>query len=198
MKHSSQQSPSICLCCKTRQVLEIPVGLLHHYAVWIQVLVPAPFWVSYPEMVKLAGAESVIVDCPAEDNFLLTPAALQASLCPASRLLILCSPSNPTGSVYSRCAPASAYHACLIPLYGLLSMLHAFIMGCESHDTDIWGAEHGIQLIPLYAHWAGHACCDDSCHVYHLRHELLCSGAFHSSLFHETPAPSGALLGSSR
>ncbi|KAL3149289.1 Aspartate aminotransferase, cytoplasmic isozyme 1, variant 2 [Trebouxia sp. C0010 RCD-2024] len=67
-----------------------------------EVLVPAPFWVSYPEMVKLAGAKPVIVNCPAEDNFLLTPAALQASLGPASRLLILCSPSNPTGSVYSR------------------------------------------------------------------------------------------------
>ena len=55
-------------------------------------------------MAKLAGAKPVILDCPAEDNFLLTPDALQASLSPASRLLILCSPSNPTGSVYSRSA----------------------------------------------------------------------------------------------
>ncbi len=68
----------------------------------MQVLIPAPFWVSYPEMAKLAGATPVIVDCPADDGFLLTPAALKASLKPASRLLILCSPSNPTGSVYSR------------------------------------------------------------------------------------------------
>lgn len=73
----------------------------------LQVLIPAPFWVSYPEMAKLAGAKPVIIDCPAQDNFLLTPAALKASLQPASRLLILCSPSNPTGSVYSRCAMLS-------------------------------------------------------------------------------------------
>lgn len=68
----------------------------------MQVLIPAPFWVSYPEIAKLAGAKPVIIDCPAQDEFLLTPAALKASLTPASRLLILCSPSNPTGSVYSR------------------------------------------------------------------------------------------------
>ncbi|DBA70492.1 TPA: Aspartate aminotransferase, cytoplasmic isozyme 1, variant 3 [Trebouxia sp. C0005] len=67
-----------------------------------EVLIPAPFWVSYPEIAKLAGAKPVIIDCPAQDEFLLTPAALKASLTPASRLLILCSPSNPTGSVYSR------------------------------------------------------------------------------------------------
>lgn len=76
----------------------------HNCTVSLQVLIPAPFWVSYPEMAKLAGAKPVIIDCPAGDNFLLTPAALQASLSPASRLLILCSPSNPTGSVYSRSA----------------------------------------------------------------------------------------------
>lgn len=69
----------------------------------MQVLIPAPFWVSYPEIAKLAGAKPVIVDCPAQDDFLLTPAALKARLTPASRLLILCTPSNPTGSVYSRC-----------------------------------------------------------------------------------------------
>ena len=68
----------------------------------MQVLIPAPFWVSYPEIAKLAGAKPVIIDCPAQDDFLLTPAALKARLTPASRLLILCSPSNPTGSVYSR------------------------------------------------------------------------------------------------
>ena len=68
----------------------------------LQVLIPAPFWVSYPEMAKLAGAKPVIIDCPAEDKFKLTPSALRDSITSASRLLILCSPSNPTGSVYSR------------------------------------------------------------------------------------------------
>ena len=93
------------------KIARIFVGLVLHLlavimliflAVASQVLIPAPFWVSYPEMAKLAGAKPVIIDCPAEDNFLLSPAALKASLSPASRLLILCSPSNPTGSVYSR------------------------------------------------------------------------------------------------
>ena len=70
----------------------------------MQVLVPAPHWTSYPEMPKMAGAKPVVVDCPAKDGFLLTAAALKANLTPKSRLLILCTPSNPTGSVYSRCA----------------------------------------------------------------------------------------------
>ncbi len=79
----------------------------------MQVLIPAPFWVSYPEIAKLAGAKPVIIDCPAQDDFLLTPAALKASLTPASRLLILCSPSNPTGSVYSRCETSGVImHVC--------------------------------------------------------------------------------------
>ncbi len=79
----------------------------------MQVLIPAPFWVSYPEIAKLAGAKPVIIDCPAQDDFLLTPAALKASLTPASRLLILCSPSNPTGSVYSRCGTSGVIlHVC--------------------------------------------------------------------------------------
>ena len=84
-----------------------PASLITELSASLQVLIPAPFWVSYPEMAKLAGAKPVIIDCPAQDNFLLTPAALKASLRPASRLLILCSPSNPTGSVYSRCAMLS-------------------------------------------------------------------------------------------
>ena len=78
---------------------------MRQYAMWVpsdQVLIPAPYWVSYPEMAKLAGAKPVIINCPAKDGFLLTPAALKFSLTAASRLLILCSPSNPTGSVYTK------------------------------------------------------------------------------------------------
>jgi len=68
-----------------------------------EVIIPAPYWVSYPEMARLAGAEAVVVDTTA-DAFLLTPARLGAALTPRSRLLILCTPSNPTGAVYSRAA----------------------------------------------------------------------------------------------
>jgi aspartate/methionine/tyrosine aminotransferase len=66
------------------------------------VIIPAPYWVSYPEMVRLAGATPVVVPTRAEDNFLLTGKALRDSVSPRSRVLILCTPSNPTGSVYPK------------------------------------------------------------------------------------------------
>ncbi|MET1070823.1 MAG: pyridoxal phosphate-dependent aminotransferase [Pseudomonas prosekii] len=67
-----------------------------------QVIVPAPYWVSYPEMVELCGAEVKIVTCNASSGFKLTPAALAAAITAQTRWLILNSPSNPTGAVYSR------------------------------------------------------------------------------------------------
>ena len=66
-----------------------------------QVIVPAPYWVSYPEMVQLCGGEARIVTCDADTGFKLTPAALAAAITPQTRWLILNSPSNPTGAVYS-------------------------------------------------------------------------------------------------
>ncbi|NWE49465.1 pyridoxal phosphate-dependent aminotransferase [Pseudomonas gingeri] len=67
-----------------------------------QVIVPAPYWVSYPEMVQLCGGENRIVTCTADSGFKLTAAALAAAITPRTRWLILNSPSNPTGAVYSR------------------------------------------------------------------------------------------------
>jgi aspartate aminotransferase len=67
-----------------------------------EVIVPAPYWVSYPEIVALAGAKSVVVSCGADAGFKLTPDALSAAITPRTRWLILNSPSNPTGAVYSR------------------------------------------------------------------------------------------------
>ena len=67
-----------------------------------EVLVPSPYWVSYPEMVKLAGAEARVLPTSAESGFMITPEQLQAALSPNSRLLILCTPSNPSGVVYPR------------------------------------------------------------------------------------------------
>eukprot|EP01018_Ginkgo_biloba_P038715 Gb_00324 [translate_table: standard] len=67
-----------------------------------EVIIPAPFWVSYPEMARLADATPVIVPTSLSDDFLLKPEALASNLNEKSRLLILCSPSNPTGSVYPR------------------------------------------------------------------------------------------------
>ncbi|KAJ1695805.1 hypothetical protein LUZ63_012503 [Rhynchospora breviuscula] len=67
-----------------------------------EVLIPAPFWVSYPEMARLAEAEPVILPTDISDNFLLKPELLASKINEKSRLLILCSPSNPTGSVYPK------------------------------------------------------------------------------------------------
>lgn len=66
-----------------------------------EVIIPAPYWVSYPQMVKLAGGEPVIVEAGFEQNFKMTPEHFEAAITPKTRMLILCSPSNPTGSVYS-------------------------------------------------------------------------------------------------
>jgi aspartate aminotransferase len=67
-----------------------------------EVIVPAPYWVSYPEMVKLAGAVPRFVLADDRTGFRLTPAMVEAAITPRTRLLILNSPSNPTGAVYSR------------------------------------------------------------------------------------------------
>ena len=67
-----------------------------------EVIIPAPYWVSYPQMAKLAGGVPVIVNAGFEQNFKITPEQLEAAITPKTRLLILCSPSNPTGSVYSK------------------------------------------------------------------------------------------------
>ncbi|MGH8394044.1 MAG: pyridoxal phosphate-dependent aminotransferase, partial [Pseudomonas sp.] len=67
-----------------------------------EVIVPAPYWVSYPEMVQLCGGEARIVTCDADSGFKLTPEALAAAMTPQTRWLILNSPSNPTGAVYSQ------------------------------------------------------------------------------------------------
>ncbi|MBM3848570.1 MAG: pyridoxal phosphate-dependent aminotransferase [Verrucomicrobia bacterium] len=66
-----------------------------------EVIIPAPYWLSYPEMVKLAGATPVILETTDQTEFKVTPAQLRAAITPRSHLFILNSPSNPTGSVYT-------------------------------------------------------------------------------------------------
>jgi len=66
-----------------------------------EVIIPAPYWVSYPQMVKLAGGTPVFVEAGIENNFKITPAQLEEAITPKTKMLIVCSPSNPTGSVYS-------------------------------------------------------------------------------------------------
>ena len=67
-----------------------------------EVIIPAPYWVSYPQMVKLAGGNPVIISAGIEQDFKITAAQLEASITPKTKMIILCSPSNPTGSVYTK------------------------------------------------------------------------------------------------
>ncbi len=67
-----------------------------------EVIIPAPYWVSYPQMVKLAGGQPVIVPTGFEQNFKMTASQLESAITPKTRMLIICSPSNPTGSVYTK------------------------------------------------------------------------------------------------
>ena len=67
-----------------------------------EVIIPAPYWVSYPQMVKLAGGNPVIVNAGFDQDFKMTPAQLEAAITPKTKMIIICSPSNPTGSVYSK------------------------------------------------------------------------------------------------
>ncbi|MGV2832063.1 pyridoxal phosphate-dependent aminotransferase [Myxosarcina sp. GI1(2024)] len=66
-----------------------------------EVIIPSPYWLSYPEMVKLAGGTPVIVDTQAENGYKITPEQLEKAIAPQSKLFVLNSPSNPTGAVYS-------------------------------------------------------------------------------------------------
>ena len=67
-----------------------------------EVIIPAPYWVSYPDIVRLGGAEPVILPCAAEGGFRLTPEALEAAITPRTKWLILNSPGNPSGAAYRR------------------------------------------------------------------------------------------------
>lgn len=67
-----------------------------------EVIIPTPYWVSYPQMVLLAGGTPVHITAGFDQEFKITPEQLEAAITPKTRMLILCSPSNPTGSVYSK------------------------------------------------------------------------------------------------
>lgn len=67
-----------------------------------EVIIPAPYWVSYPQMAKLARGTPVIIRAELDQNFKITPEQLEAAITPKTKLLVICSPSNPTGSVYTQ------------------------------------------------------------------------------------------------
>jgi aspartate aminotransferase len=100
-----------------------------------EVIIPAPFWVSYPEMVKLAGGTPVIVQTDEAAGFKLTPEQLAAAITPKTRLFILNSPSNPTGMVYS---PAE-----IRALAEVVAQHDIFVVSDEIYEKLLYdGAEH--------------------------------------------------------
>jgi len=97
-----------------------------------EVVIPAPYWVSYPDMVALADGRPVIVSTGPEQGYRMTPAQLEAAISPRTRMLILCSPSNPTGAAYSR--------ADLIAL-GEVLLRHPDVLVCTDDMYEkIWWA----------------------------------------------------------
>jgi aspartate aminotransferase len=104
-----------------------------------EVIIPAPYWVSYPDMVLANDGKPVIVECPEADGFKLTPAALEAAITPATRWLILNAPSNPTGAAYSDAE-----------LQGLADVLlrhpQVWVLTDEIYD-EIWYGEGEVRSI---------------------------------------------------
>ena len=99
-ENNLEYTPSQILCSNgAKQSVAMAVSVLA--AEGDEVLIPAPYWVSYPEMTRFAGAKPVIAHTTAETQYRLTPQQLADSLTKRTRVLILCSPSNPTGSVYT-------------------------------------------------------------------------------------------------
>lgn len=100
-----------------------------------EVLIPAPYWVSYPEMVRLAGAKPIIVPTTVENNYRLDAATLESVITDKTRMLIHCSPSNPTGTVYTR-----------QELEDLADVLrrheHVFVLSDEIYEYILFDAEH--------------------------------------------------------
>ena len=100
-----------------------------------EVIIPAPYWVSYPQMVKLAGGNPVFVHAGFEQDFKMTPQQLEEAITPKTKMLILCSPSNPTGSVYSK-----------EELQGLAEVIlkheDLFVLADEIYEHIIYNGKH--------------------------------------------------------
>ncbi|KZM50089.1 aspartate transaminase [Labrenzia sp. OB1] len=92
-------SSQICVGGGGKQILFL--ALMSSVEAGSEVIIPAPYWVSYPDMVIANGGKPVVVKCAEEDGFKLNPATLEAAITPATRWLVLNSPSNPTGAAYT-------------------------------------------------------------------------------------------------
>ena len=105
-----------------------------------EVVIPAPFWVSYPDMALLAGGVPVIVSAGPEQGYKITPAQLEAAITPRTKLFILNSPSNPTGAAYTRAELAALAEV-------LLRHPHVVIGTDDMYEHIWWGPEPFCSLV---------------------------------------------------
>lgn len=102
-----------------------------------EVIIPAPYWVSYPQMVKLAGGNPTIVKTGFAQEFKILPTQLEAAITPKTKVIILCSPSNPTGSVYSQSELEGLAHVILKheDLYVIADEIYEHINYVGRHES---------------------------------------------------------------
>lgn len=109
-----------------------------------EVIIPAPYWVSYPDMVLVAEGKPVIVECPQSQGYKITAAQLEAAITPKTRLLVLNSPSNPTGMVYTK--------AELLALVDVLRKHPQILVATDDmYEHIIWTAEKYENIVTVAA-----------------------------------------------
>jgi len=107
-----------------------------------EVIIPAPYWVSYPDMVLIADATPVCIECPQSQNYKITPAQLEAAITPTTKLLVLNSPSNPTGMVYSKDE--------LLALADVLRKHpHVWVATDDMYEHIIWTKEPFVNIVTV-------------------------------------------------
>lgn len=104
-----------------------------------EVIIPAPYWVSYPDMVALTGADSVIIETTIDTDFKITPDQLKAAITDKTRLLILNSPSNPSGSSYTKAELAALGEV-------LLAYPDVLIASDDIYEHILWGADSFVNI----------------------------------------------------
>ncbi|HAW97138.1 MAG TPA: aspartate aminotransferase [Opitutae bacterium] len=117
-----------------------------------EVIIPAPYWVSYPEMVKLAGATSRVVFAGDEQGFKVTPAQIEDALTPSTRMLILNSPSNPTGCLYEKAEMEAIVElACRHDFLVMSDEIYEYLLydGAEHHRPSSFGPEAAERVVTV-------------------------------------------------
>lgn len=115
-----------------------------------EVIIPAPYWVSYPEQVRMVGATPVIAQTTVEKNYRLDPEVLAAAVTPKTKALILCTPSNPTGAAYDHDSLAALFEVAKRgSYYVIVDEIYADLVygGFKHASSGVVGAELGDRLI---------------------------------------------------